>query len=89
MEITNTSSHEAPRYCYYCHPSAEVEQTAYGILANLYANKPIVEIKPMLVWLTKQQNDQGGFRSTQVNLMHTITNIKLYIFIMIRIHIDS
>lgn len=52
-------------------PSAEVEMTAYVLLAYLTAQPaPIQEelIAAMLIvkWLTKQQNSHGGFSSTQV-----------------------
>ena len=66
-EAASDSPTTEPRhYGHYSHPSFEVEQTAYGLLANLYDGRPIGEVIPILSWLTKQQNSQGGFRSTQV-----------------------
>ncbi|XP_067835424.1 alpha-2-macroglobulin-like [Heptranchias perlo] len=50
-------------------PSAEVEMTAYVLLALL--SKPQVTISdlsqatPIVSWLVKQRNSQGGFASTQ------------------------
>lgn len=56
-------------YCHYCHPSTEVEMTAYGLLANIYDGASFSEVLPFLSWLTRQQNKNGGFRSTQVKII--------------------
>ncbi|KAL5004830.1 hypothetical protein ScPMuIL_018286 [Solemya velum] len=57
-------------YWYYRAPSAEVEMTAYALLAMLtnedHTNETIVDdAMPVVLWLTKQRNPWGGFSSTQ------------------------
>jgi len=48
--------------------SAEVEMTAYALLAILNNDPsiPIPTVMPIVRWLTKQRNSYGGFASTQV-----------------------
>ena len=48
--------------------SAEIEMTAYALLALLTVdeNVPIKEVIPIVRWLTNQRNAYGGFSSTQV-----------------------
>lgn len=52
-------------------PSAEVEMTSYVLLAHLTAqpaptSKELTSALSIVKWITKQQNSQGGFSSTQV-----------------------
>lgn len=52
-------------------PSAEVEMTAYVLLAYLTAQPALTseDLTPatlIVKWISKQQNSQGGFSSTQV-----------------------
>lgn len=52
-------------------PSAEVEMTAYVLLAHLTAQPALTseDLTPatsIVKWISKQQNSQGGFSSTQV-----------------------
>lgn len=53
---------------YYRAPSAEVEMTSYALLAYTVGNQPeaVINSKPIVMWLSKQRNAQGGFSSTQV-----------------------
>lgn len=51
-------------------PSAEVEMTSYVLLAHLTANpaptsEELTSASHIVKWITKQQNSQGGFSSTQ------------------------
>nr|KAF6493296.1 alpha-2-macroglobulin [Rousettus aegyptiacus] len=51
-------------------PSAEVEMTSYVLLAHLTAqpaptSKELTSALSIVKWITKQQNSQGGFSSTQ------------------------
>ncbi|KAF3816367.1 hypothetical protein GH733_014540, partial [Mirounga leonina] len=51
-------------------PSAEVEMTSYVLLAYLTAqpaptSKELTSASRIVEWITKQQNSQGGFSSTQ------------------------
>ncbi|XP_054447416.1 alpha-2-macroglobulin-like [Pteronotus mesoamericanus] len=51
-------------------PSAEVEMTSYVLLAHLTANpaltsEDLTSASRIVKWITKQQNSQGGFSSTQ------------------------
>nr|XP_034308643.1 pregnancy zone protein isoform X4 [Crassostrea gigas] len=52
---------------YYRAPSAEVEMTSYALLAYTVGNQPeaVINSKPIVMWLSKQRNAQGGFSSTQ------------------------
>jgi alpha-2-macroglobulin len=52
-------------------PSAEVEMTSYALLAYTVGNQPeaVINGKPIVMWLSKQRNPQGGFSSTQVQLI--------------------
>ncbi|XP_071955990.1 pregnancy zone protein-like [Antedon mediterranea] len=53
--------------CFYCRaPSAEVEMTAYGLLAlDLSVDDNVVEGLKIARWLAQQQNAYGGYSSTQ------------------------
>ncbi|KAM5336306.1 alpha-2-macroglobulin [Glossophaga mutica] len=51
-------------------PSAEVEMTSYVLLAHLLADpaptsEELTSASYIVKWITKQQNSQGGFSSTQ------------------------
>ncbi|XP_037023802.2 alpha-2-macroglobulin-like [Artibeus jamaicensis] len=51
-------------------PSAEVELTSYVLLAHLLASpaptsEELTSASQIVKWITKQQNSQGGFSSTQ------------------------
>lgn len=52
---------------YYSAPSAEVEMTAYSLLASLayYRDDAIAKGQPIAFWLSNQQSAFGGFSSTQ------------------------
>ncbi|KAM5140434.1 alpha-2-macroglobulin-like protein 1 [Mantella aurantiaca] len=51
---------------WYRAPSAEVEMTAYVLLALLYGSNPdLGKASEIVSWLSKQQNPYGGFSSTQ------------------------
>ena len=61
------------RYYYY-RSSAEVEMTAYALLAILHehddANSVVTdEAMDIVRWLSKQRNSYGGFASTQVRAL--------------------
>lgn len=61
---------------YYSLPrSIDVEMTSYSLLTYLERNL-IADSIPIMKWLVKQRNAEGGFASTQVN----IKNIKFYEF---------
>jgi len=48
--------------------SVDVEMTAYALLT--YLQRELVEDGlPILHWLVSQQNDQGGFASSQVPIL--------------------
>lgn len=50
--------------------SADVEMTSYALLS--YLSRGLVEdTLPILSWLVTQQNDQGGFASTQASVPNT------------------
>ncbi|XP_071965599.1 pregnancy zone protein-like [Antedon mediterranea] len=53
--------------CYYCRASsAEVEMTAYALLAlDLEVGADLIEALKISKWLIKQQNANGGYSSTQ------------------------
>ena len=62
------------RLYYYYKSSAEVETTAYALLAILHEQNDkgsVVgnEIMDIIRWLTKQRNSYGGFASTQVRAL--------------------
>ncbi|XP_064609342.1 murinoglobulin-2-like [Liolophura sinensis] len=48
-------------------PALEVEMTSYALLAYISGNQPnsIMLARPVVQWLTKQRNAEGGFVSTQ------------------------
>ncbi|KAK7480021.1 hypothetical protein BaRGS_00028754 [Batillaria attramentaria] len=52
---------------YYSAPSAEVEMTAYALLATLayYGNESLTMGQPIAFWLSNQQSAFGGYSSTQ------------------------
>lgn len=71
--------------------SIDIETTAYALLAYIEADWG--NLTPILNWLLKQRNEQGGFKSTQdtvvalqaiakfgPNILHEDTNINLDIF---------
>lgn len=59
-------SDSAKPYWYRVRPSAiSVETTGYALLAQL-AHEDATYSKPIVKWLSKQQNYGGGFASTQV-----------------------
>lgn len=47
--------------------SVDVEMTSYALLTYLRRNL-FAESMPIMKWLVKQRNSEGGFASTQVNL---------------------
>ncbi|XP_008845367.1 alpha-2-macroglobulin [Nannospalax galili] len=61
-------------------PSAEVEMTAYVLLAHLTVQptptqEDLTAAVPIVKWITKQQNSHGGFSSTQdtVVALHSLS----------------
>lgn len=62
--------------------SAEVEMTSYALLAFTVGNqsKVVDYIEPIVMWLTRQRNAQGGFRSTQVLLKNICVKCFLIFF---------
>ena len=52
---------------HYTAVSAEVEMTAYALLAHITGEQQnaAINAKPIVMWLTKQRNPRGGFSSTQ------------------------
>jgi hypothetical protein len=61
-----------PTYYYYYRSSAEVEMTAYALLAILHQSDDNVvtnEVMDIIRWLSKQRNSYGGFSSTQVRVV--------------------
>nr|ABJ89824.1 alpha-2-macroglobulin [Sinohyriopsis cumingii] len=54
-------------YFYWRAPSAEVEMTAYVLMAYIAGGQEgaVSTAQPVVQWLTKQRNAQGGFSSTQ------------------------
>ncbi|KAK3608165.1 hypothetical protein CHS0354_034124 [Potamilus streckersoni] len=52
---------------YWRAPSAEVEMTAYVLMANIAQEQvgAISQAQPIVQWLTQQRNAYGGFSSTQ------------------------
>ena len=68
-EDSEYSNQGSVRYWYRA-PSAEVEMTAYVLLALLAGEEGNVlsEAQPIVQWITAQRNSYGGFSSTQVNL---------------------
>ncbi|KAK7114959.1 CD109 antigen-like isoform X3 [Littorina saxatilis] len=60
-----------PEDSYYYHPPpgpSDIEVTAYCILAYTAIGE-VAEGRPLILWLQKQQNSNGGFRSTQDTVM--------------------
>ena len=59
------------RYYWYYRSSADVEMTAYALLAILLEGRhnSVVtdEVMDIIRWLSKQRNSYGGFASTQVS----------------------
>nr|XP_014351915.1 PREDICTED: alpha-2-macroglobulin [Latimeria chalumnae] len=68
-ERANKPKHEDTPFFWYRAPSAEVEMTAYVLLALISRSQVTssdIDFASMIVkWLTKQQNPYGGFSSTQ------------------------
>ena len=52
--------------CHRPQPSANVEITAYGLLANMRRGRDLGDSVCIAKWLAEQRNSYGGFRSTQV-----------------------
>lgn len=54
---------------YYTANSAEVEITAYALMALIVSEKQggIIIGQPIVQWLSRQRNSYGGFSSTQVH----------------------
>lgn len=55
--------------CWYYRPvSADVETTAYALMTTLMMNgeDKLMQSLPIVRWLSKQRNGNGGFGSTQV-----------------------
>lgn len=52
---------------WYRAPSAEIEITSYVLLATIIGEQEnaVVNAQPIVMWLTKQRNELGGFSSTQ------------------------
>ena len=67
QEDNDNNKTESP-YVWFRAPSAEIEITSYALLANIVQNQPFAAInaRPIVMWLSKQRNSQGGFGSTQV-----------------------
>ena len=62
------------RYYHYYKSSAEIEMTAYALLAILHEqnhkNSSVTdETLDIVRWLSKQRNSYGGFASTQVGVL--------------------
>lgn len=74
MHWKNNNAKPQSTYSHYYKPSAEVEMTAYALLAILEYNKDNFvlndELMDIIRWLSKQRNPYGGFASTQVQLKH-------------------
>nr|KAG5694344.1 hypothetical protein BaRGS_035212 [Batillaria attramentaria] len=64
---------------YYSAPSAEVEMTAYALLATLayYGNESLTMGQPIAFWLSNQQSAFGGYSSTQANVRYNKVPSKL------------
>ncbi|KAL3865695.1 hypothetical protein ACJMK2_043057 [Sinanodonta woodiana] len=54
-------------YFYWRAPSAEVEMTAYVLMAKIALEQAgaVTQAQPIVQWLTQQRNAYGGFSSTQ------------------------
>lgn len=65
--------------------SAEVEMTAYALLATLqfYDEEAITNSQPTAFWLSNQQSSSGGFSSTQVDTL-LYTTFKLAAALLIK-----
>lgn len=60
------SSESPSGYCGYSVARAsDIEMTAY-VLLTLLKLESTTELMPIVRWIIKQRNGQGGFRSTQV-----------------------
>lgn len=63
--------------------SVNVEMTAYALLA--YIRRGLIDDAiPVMNWLISQQNDQGGFASTQVQCTGLFSSIILFLFALAR-----
>jgi hypothetical protein len=70
-------SRKPEMYYYYYKPTAEVEMTAYALLAMLHQSEDNVvtgETLNIVRWLSRQRNSYGGFSSTQVRVDTSITS---------------
>lgn len=55
--------------------SVDVEMTAYALLT--YIQKGLTEDgMPLMRWLVSQQNNEGGFASTQVHILRDMPRMK-------------
>jgi prenyltransferase beta subunit len=56
--------------------SADVEMTAYALMASIVrmGRSNIAALTPIVQWLTKQRNANGGFSSTQVNILLSLSS---------------
>ena len=72
MYWTERNKPMLPQYGYYYYrSSAEVEMTAYALLAILHEHDDANSVVTMDIvrWLSKQRNSYGGFASTQVRVL--------------------
>ncbi len=62
---------------YYAPRPADVEMTAYALMAYITGpKKNVLGAAPILRWLSKQRNSLGGFSSTQVNKSYFLAALK-------------
>lgn len=66
---TEVKDEKEKKKWYYSAVSAEVEMTAYALLAHITGEQQnaALNARPIVMWLTKQRNPRGGFSSTQVS----------------------
>ena len=64
---------------YHRAPAADIELTAYALMTYILQAKEdsslIDQAMPIVRWLTKQRNAQGGFASTQVSRVNRARNL--------------
>lgn len=70
-EDSEFSEDDSKTRYWYRAPSAEVEMTAYVLMAELMAEgkDALGKAQPIVQWLTRQRNPYGGFSSTQVTYL--------------------
>lgn len=64
--------------------SANIEMTAYALMAIIgdgTDSKAIADSMPIIRWIAKQRNAQGGFSSTQVDEILTIQALLLIVLL--------